>query len=271
MKKIVKFVVIAVIFVMCFMHVACMSCSDAPVEPDVSDSVPSESASEPTSDNAGTSELNDEESAYQAWKEIEVSQPAFGETGANIGAGELLERAVTIEEFIAKYPDSQYRDEAVEHYNNLVTAAITGGYVEDENNSHLYLDDNGETFSSDVVMEYDTFVNNYSDTKTAGIVREYTTLIGDADGSFTDDVKNFYKDLKNRFMELFNMDGGMNEGMNGGSAGGNMDNNASGSNGSNGSNAGGNNGSNAGGSNQGSGMGTQGNTGSGNNSGQSVQ
>lgn len=258
MKKIAKLIVIASLAVTCFMYAACMGCNDTPVEPDTQNSTPSESASQPASDNAGeNAQVSDEESAYQAWKEIEVSQPAFGETGANIGAGELLERAVTIEEFIAKYPDSQYRDEAVEHYNNLVTAAITGGYVEDENNSHLYLDDNGETFSSDVVMEYDTFVNNYSDTKTAGIVREYTTLIGDADGSFTDDVKNFYKDLKNRFMELFNMDGGMNEGMNGGSAGGNMDNNAGGSN--------------AGGNNQGSSMGTQGNTGSGNNSGQSVQ
>ena len=258
MKKIVKLVVIASLAVTCFMYAACMGCNDTPVEPDTQSSTPSESVSEPASDNANNNaQVNDEESAYQAWKDIEVSQPAFGETGANIGAGELLERAVTIEEFIAKYPDSQYREEAIEHYNNLVTAAITGGYVEDENNSHLYLDDNGETFSSDVVMEYDTFVNNYSDTKTAGIVREYTTLIGDADGSFTDDVKNFYRDLKNRFMELFNMDGGMNEGMNGGSAGGNMDNNA--------------NGNNAGGNNQGSSMGTQGNTGNGNNSGQSAQ
>lgn len=251
MKKIVKFVVIAVIFVMCFMHVACMSCSDAPVEPDVSDSVPSESASEPTSDNAGTSELNDEESAYQAWKDIEVSQPAFGETGANISAGALLERAVTIEEFITKYPDSQYRDEAVEHYNNLVTAAITGGYVDGENSNHLYLDENGETLSADVVTEYDTFVNNYGDTQTAAIVKEYTTLIGDADGSLTEDVKGFYNDLMNRLKDMFNMNG-VGEGMNGGSAGGNNDDNA-------------------GNSNQNNTMGTNGNTGSGNNSGQSVQ
>lgn len=261
MKKIAKLIVVASLAVTCFMYAACMGCNDTPVEPDTQNTVPSDSASEPVSDNANNNtQANGEETAYQAWKEIEVSQPAFGETGANISAGQLLERAVAVEEFIAKYPDSQYRDEAVEHYNKLVTAAITGGYVEDENNSHLYLDDNGETFSSDVVMEYDTFVNNYGDTRTAGIVKEYTTLIGDADGSFTDDVKNFYRDLKNRFAELFDMDGGVNEGMNGGSAGGNLNNNANG-----------NNVNNAGGNNQGSSMGTQGNTGNGNNSGQSVQ
>lgn len=251
MKKIVKLVVIAALSVMCFMHVACMGCNDTPVEPDTQDSVPSENVSEPVSDNMnGNTDTTDEETAYQAWKDIEVSQPAFGETGANISAGQLLERAVTIEEFISKYPDSQYREEAIEHYNNLVTAAITGGYVEDENNSHLYLDDNGETFSADVVTEYDTFVNNYEDTQTAAIVKEYTTLIGDADGSFTGDVKNFYRDLVNRLKDMFSMNG-VNDGMNGGSAGGNNDNN--------------------GGNNQGNTMGTQGNTGSGNNSGQSVQ
>lgn len=250
MKKIVKLLVIATLSVMCFMHVACMGCGNTEAEPNTENSVPSESVSEPVSDTVtGNTNVSDEESEYQAWKDIEVSQPAFGETGANISAGQLLERAVTIENFIAKYPESQYREEAIEHYNNLVTAAITGGYVENENNSHLYLDDNGETFSADVVTEYDTFVNDYSDTQTAAIVREYTTLIGDADGSFTDDVKNFYRDLKNRFMDMFDMNG-VNEGMNGGSAGGN---------------------NNEGGNNQGNTMGTQGNTGSGNNSGQSVQ
>lgn len=252
MRKIVKLLVIATLFVMCFVHVACMGCGDTTTEPNVTDSAPTESVSEPTTDNGTeTSEVSSEDAAYQAWKDIEVSQPAFGETGANISAGQLLERAVTIEEFITQYPNSQYRDEAVEHYNNLVTAAITGGYVSGENNNHLYLDDNGETFSSDVVTEYDDFVNNYGDTQTAAIVKEYTTLIGDQDGSFTDDVKGFYDDLVNRLKDMFNMNG-VGEGMNGGSAGGN-------------------NGNNAGGNNQGDSMGTQGTTGGGNNSGQSVQ
>lgn len=250
MKKIAKLIVIAVLFMMCFVHVACMGCgTETPSEPNSSDSVPVESESQSGSEvNSGAT---DEETAYQAWKDIEVSQPAFGETGANISAGKLLERAVTIEEFIMKYPDSQYREEAVEHYNNLITAAITGGYEKDGNTSHLYLDDNGETFSADVVTEYDTFVNNYGDTQTASIVKEYTTLIGDEDGSFTDDIKDFYDDLMNRLKNLFSMDG-VGDGMNGGSAGGN-------------------NGENSGGNNQGGAMGTQGNTGSGNNSGQSVQ
>lgn len=254
MKKIVKLLVIAVIFVMCFAHVACMSCNDTPAEPNVTDSVPMDNGSEPASDTTnGTTETNSEELAYQEWKNMEISDPAFGETGANISAGKLLERAVTVEEFITRYPDSQYRDEAVEHYNRLVTAAITGGYMDGENNNHLYLDENGETFSADVVTEYDTFVNDYSDTQTAAIVREYTTLIGDQDGSFTDDVKSFYDDLMNRLMNVFDMNN-VNEGMNGGSAGGN------------------NNGTAGGGTNnQGNTMGTQGNTGNGNNSGQSVQ
>lgn len=242
MKKIVKLIVIATLFVMCFVQVACMGCGNTTTVPEVSESTTSETVSENVNDNV-TSEVSSEETAYQEWKEIEVSKPAFGETGANIGAGELLERAVRVEKFITQYPDSQYRDEAVEHYNSLVTAAITGGYVSGENNHHLYLEENGETFSSDVVTEYDTFVNNYGDTQTAAIVKEYTTLIGDADGSFTDDVKGFYNDLVNRLKDMFNMNG-VSEGMNGGSAGGN---------------------------NQTDTMGTQGNTATGTNSGQSVQ
>ncbi len=256
MKKFAKLLVIAIIFVMCFMHVACMGCNDAPAEPNTSENQSTENVSENASENtSGTADVSDEEAAYQAWKEMEVSQPAFGETGANISAGKLLERAVTIEEFITQYPDSQYRDEAVEHYNSLVTAAITGGYAEGENNSHLYLDDNGETFSADVVTEYDTFVNDFGDTKTAAIVEEYTALIGNQDGSFTEDVKSFYNDLMNRLKDVFTMDGA-GEGMNGGSAGGNNGENSNGT-------SGGNNGNNT--------MGTQGNTGSGTNSGQSVQ
>ncbi len=242
MKKIVKLIVIATLFVMCFVQVACMGCGNTTTVPEVSESTTSETVSENVNDNV-TSEVSSEETAYQEWKEIEVSKPAFGETGANIGAGELLERAVRVEKFITQYPDSQYRDEAIEHYNSLVTAAITGGYVSGENNHHLYLEENGETFSSDVVTEYDTFVNNYGDTQTAAIVKEYTTLIGDADGSFTDDVKGFYNDLVNRLKDMFNMNG-VSEGMNGGSAGGN---------------------------NQTDTMGTQGNTATGTNSGQSVQ
>lgn len=242
MKKIVKLIVIATLFVMCFVQVACMGCGNTTTVPEVSESTTSETVSENVNDNV-TSEVSSEETAYHEWKEIEVSKPAFGETGANIGAGELLERAVRVEKFITQYPDSQYRDEAVEHYNSLVTAAITGGYVSGENNHHLYLEENGETFSSDVVTEYDTFVNNYGDTQTAAIVKEYTTLIGDADGSFTDDVKGFYNDLVNRLKDMFNMNG-VSEGMNGGSAGGN---------------------------NQTDTMGTQGNTATGTNSGQSVQ
>lgn len=265
MKKIAKLLVIAVIFVMCFAQVACMGCgTDTPAEPNASEVIPSESASEPASNNANNN-ATEEETAYQAWKDIEVSQPAFGETGANISAGELLERAVTIEEFIVKYPDSQYRNEAVEHYNRLVTAAITGGYEGEGSGNHLYLDDNGETFSADVVTEYDTFVNNYGDTQTANLVREYTTLIGDADGSLTEDVKNFYNDLVDRLKNMFSMDG-MNEGMNGGSAGGNNGNNNENHNGNNNGNNG-----NAGMGNGNNTMGTQGTTGTGNNSGQSVQ
>ena len=80
-------------------------------------------------------------------------------------------------------------------------------------------------------------------------------MIGDADGSFTDDIKNFYDDLVDRLKNLFSMDG-VGEGMNGGSAGGNNGENSNGT---------------SGGNNQNDTMGTQGNTGSGNNSGQSVQ
>lgn len=257
MKKFGKLLIVATVFAMCFANVACMGCNDTPVEPDVTDSVPSENTSDMVDEN-DVSTLTDEETAYYGWKDIEVSDPSFGETGANHSAGTLLERAVTVEKFIQDYPDSQYRKEAVEHYNRLVTAAITGGYTGEEGSSHLYLDENKNTFSADVVTEYDTFLNNYGDTQTAAIVDEYVTLIGNEEGSFTEDIKDFYKNLMNRFEEMFSItsDDMLNDATEG------TMNNGNTTNGSN---------TTGGGADANDSMGTQGTTSSGNSSGQSVQ
>ncbi len=183
-----------------------------------------ETPSESSTPEASSSEMNqemssgeeesvftEEETAYQEWKELETNEPAFDKTGASVDASELLRRAVMVETFLQDYPESAYREEAVEYYNRLVTAAITGGYVSEEQNNHLYLDEGGKNIKKDVLDTYNTFLEENAGTKTANIVEEYVTLLGNEQGGFTDTVKAFYVDIVERMKGMFDMEGGNSE------------------------------------------------------------
>ncbi len=152
--------------------------------------------------------FSDEENAYRQWKQLETEQPAFDKSGASVEPDELLKRAVMVENFLQDYPESAYRDEAVEYYNKLLVAAVTGGYTGEENTNHLYLDEDGKMIREDVVGVYETFLRDNAGTKTANIIEEYVTLLGTEERGFTDAVRNFYVDITERMKNMFDM--GMN-------------------------------------------------------------
>lgn len=180
---------------------------------------PSSSKTE-SSETASGSEIageesvfSDEEIAYRQWKQLETEQPAFDKNGASVEPDELLKRAVMVENFLQDYPESAYRDEAIEYYNKLLIAAVTGGYTGKENANHLYLDEEGKMIREDVVGVYETFLRDNAGTKTANIIEEYVTLLGTEERGFTDAIKNFYVDITERMKNMFDM--GMNSMENG--------------------------------------------------------
>lgn len=184
------------------MLTGCFSSEETPTESTVSESqVESSSLTTPESESV----FSEEESAYRTWKDLETNEPAFDKNGAGVDVQELLNRAVTVENFLQDYPESVYKDEAVEYYNKLVTAAITGGYVSETPDSHLYLDESGKAIRKEVLDTYNTFLEGNAGTKTANIVEEYVTLLGNESGNFTDSVKNFYVDIVERMKNMFDM------------------------------------------------------------------
>lgn len=202
----------------------CFGASETPSESSTESSQQESGSSMNNSDNSESdSVFNEEESAYREWSDLETNQPAFDKNGASVDADELLRRAVMVETFLQDYPESTYREEAVEYYNRLVTAAITGGYISEEQNNHLYLDEEGKSIRSDVLDTYNTFLEENAGTKTANIVEEYVTLLGNEQGGFTDSVKSFYTDIVERMKNMF--DGNENSG-NGNNDGGNNTDNA---------------------------------------------
>lgn len=174
-----------------------------------SESTVPESTSAPVNSESFSSEedsvFTEEENAYQEWMSLEEKEPAFDQNGASVDASELLRRAVMVENFLQDYPETKYREDAVEYYNRLVTAAITGGYVSEEQSSHLYLDEEGKKINDDIVDTYNTFLEENAGTKTANIVEEYVTLLGTEEGNFTDAVKAFYVDIVERMKNMFDM------------------------------------------------------------------
>ncbi|MBQ7972992.1 MAG: hypothetical protein IJ291_06030 [Lachnospiraceae bacterium] len=203
MKKMIGFGCAAML-AMSVMLTGCFGTDEEPMSSDTQVESDSENLTVPDT-TEGNNVMSAEEEAYREWKDLEENEPAFDKNGASVKAGELLNRAVTIEHFIADYPESEYRDEAVEHYNRLVTAAITGGYVPESQTGHLYLDDEGLAIREDVYTEYNDFLNENGGTKTGSIVEEYVTLLDDEGRNFGDAVKTFYNDIVDRMQSMFDM------------------------------------------------------------------
>ena len=108
---------------------------------------------------------------------------------------EMLERALLFEHHIEKYPDAVTTQAAYQLYEEIATAAITGGYDRENGVEHYY---QGET--SDVIDErsleyYQKFAQANPDSRLGQLVSEYVTLLQSKNFRIDDDMEQFYRSI----------------------------------------------------------------------------
>lgn len=108
---------------------------------------------------------------------------------------EMLERALLFEHHIEKYPDAVTTQAAYQLYEEIATAAITGGYDRENGVEHYY---QGET--SDVIDErsleyYQKFAQANPDSRLGQLVSEYVTLLQSKNFRIDEDMEQFYRSI----------------------------------------------------------------------------
>lgn len=108
---------------------------------------------------------------------------------------EMLERALLFEHHIEKYPDAVTTQSAYQLYEEIATAAITGGYDRENGVEHYY---QGET--SDVIDErsleyYQKFAQANPDSRLGQLVSEYVTLLQSKNFRIDEDMEQFYRSI----------------------------------------------------------------------------
>lgn len=108
---------------------------------------------------------------------------------------EMLERALLFEHHIEKYPDAVTTQSAYQLYEEIATAAITGGYDSENGVEHYY---QGET--SDVIDErsleyYQKFAQANPDSRLGQLVSEYVTLLQSKNFRIDEDMEQFYRSI----------------------------------------------------------------------------
>lgn len=108
---------------------------------------------------------------------------------------EMLERALLFEHHLDKYPDNVTTNAAWKLYEEIATAAITGGYDRENGIEHYY---QGET--SDVVDEkslayYQQFAEANPDSRLGRLVAEYVTLLQSKQFKIDEDMEQFYRSI----------------------------------------------------------------------------
>ncbi len=142
---------------------------------------------------------------------------------------EMLERALLFEEHIKKYPDSASTQAATQLYEEIVTAAITGGYDKANNVPHYYQGETADVVDENSIQYYEQFAEANPDTLTGEIVNDYVKLLEDNKFALNDTVEEFYRNISTRVQEITNqpisdnaaLQGGGNT-INGNEANGNM-------------------------------------------------
>ena len=115
---------------------------------------------------------------------------------------EMLERALLFEHHIEKYPDAVTTQAAYQLYEEIATAAITGGYDRENGIENYY---QGET--SDMVDErsleyYQKFAEANPDSRLGQLVSEYVTLLQSKNFRIDDDMEQFYRSISMKLSSL---------------------------------------------------------------------
>lgn len=108
---------------------------------------------------------------------------------------EMLERALLFEQHLDKYPDHVTTRAAQRLYEEIATAAITGGYNKEQGIEHYY---QGET--SDVVDEkslsyYQQFAEANPDSRLGRLVSEYVAILESKQFRIDEEMEQFYRSI----------------------------------------------------------------------------
>ena len=117
---------------------------------------------------------------------------------------EMLERALLFEKHIEKYPDHASTKAATQLYEEIMTAAITGGYDKANNIPHYYQGESEDVVDEKSLEYYEQFAAANPDTLTGEIVQEYVQVLKANKFALNDTVEEFYRSLGNRVQELTN-------------------------------------------------------------------
>ena len=165
-----------------------------------------------------SSYLSDEMGRFVELMRQEQETPSVtSDEGNQLSVTELLNRATEFETLMNDYPDGVTQQYAYEMYEQIMSAAITGGYDAGTSAANQYLSEDGGTIGENYLTEYNDFVGGeQSGTRTAQIVSDYVGMYDDK-GTVTDDITSYFNNFATKLKEAFMGEG---EGTDGGSAGG---------------------------------------------------
>lgn len=117
---------------------------------------------------------------------------------------EMLERALLFEEHIKKYPDNASTQAAERLYEEIMTAAISGGYDRVNNIPHYYQGETEDVVDEKSIQYYEQFAEANPDTVTGQIVKDYVQVLKDNKFKLNETVEEFYRNIATRLQEVTN-------------------------------------------------------------------
>jgi hypothetical protein len=140
--------------------------------------------------------LSEEMQGYIGFMETEQKTPSYNAEGFHTTLGDLLEKCYQLEMHMKSYKDGITFNRAYEKYSEYMTAAISGGYDENNQVENKFLADDKSHISDDAINQYAAFVEKHPDSQTAIIVSEYLKLVMDTNKEFHSGLVDYYHNLE---------------------------------------------------------------------------
>ena len=119
---------------------------------------------------------------------------------------EMLERGLLFEQHLDKYPDNVTTDAATKIYEEIATAAITGGYDRTQGIAHYYQGENANTIDQESLKYYQQFAEANPDTRLGKLVAEYVKVLQDNNFQINDAMEEFYRNINHWLRPVVNED-----------------------------------------------------------------
>lgn len=126
--------------------------------------------------------------------------------GIGLTLSEMLERGLLFEQHLDKYPDNVTTDAATKIYEEIATAAITGGYDRTQGIAHYYQGENANTIDQESLKYYQQFAEANPDTRLGKLVAEYVKVLQDNNFQINDAMEEFYRNINHWLRPVVNED-----------------------------------------------------------------